>query len=152
LVLDLAGEGVAIDRLAYRKKPGGALAGDDQGAGQMISPGLARASVTGCGHRPSAGEGRVVAYLEDCEARGLSVATVSRYCLASLAVIHGLLGVTPPGTGAPVVRDALRGFRRRRGVRQRQAGPPRLGEGIGIEAARGFTLTALLDACPGTAG
>src|SRR3546814_1868125 len=46
-----------------------------------------------------------------------------------------------------VVRDALRGLRRRAGVRQRQAGPLRLGEGIGREAVRGFTLSVLLEAC-----
>ena len=46
-----------------------------------------------------------------------------------------------------MVRDALRGLRRRAGVRQRQAGPLRLGEGIGREAVRGFTLSVLLEAC-----
>lgn len=51
-------------------------------------------------------------------------------------------------TRAPVVRDALRGFRRRATVTQRQAGPLRFGEGIGIEAAKGFTLSVLLQACP----
>lgn len=64
-------------------------------------------------------------------------------------MVHGLLGVSSP-TSAPVVRDALRGLRRRVSVRQRQAGPLRFGEGIGIAAAEGFTLTALLEACHGT--
>src|SRR3546814_5669738 len=63
-----------------------------------------------------------------------------------LAVAHHLLDVPCP-VGAVVVRDALRGLRRRAGVRQRQAGPLRLGEGIGREAVRGFTLSVLLEAC-----
>ncbi len=66
--------------------------------------------------------------------------------LSSLAVAHHLLDVPCP-VGAVVVRDALRGLRRRAGVRQRQAGPLRLGEGIGREAVRGFTLSVLLEAC-----
>lgn len=56
----------------------------------------------------------------------------------------------PSPTRAVVVRDALRGFRRRVGVSQRQAGPLRYGEGIGIAPVGGFTLQALLEACPGT--
>nr|WP_232455537.1 tyrosine-type recombinase/integrase [Sphingomonas sp. KC8] len=91
---------------------------------------------------------RVVAYVEHCEARQRKPATVNRR-LASLAVMHDLLGVPSP-TLAPVVRDAVRGMRRRVDIGQRQASPLRFGEGIGVEAATGFTLTALLDACPGT--
>jgi len=49
-----------------------------------------------------------------------------------------------------VVRAALRGLRRRVDVTQRQAGPLRLGEGIGVEVAKGFTLHALLEACDAT--
>ena len=48
------------------------------------------------------------------------------------------------------MRDALRGFRRRVGVAQRQAGPLRFGDGVGDVAVKGFTLSALLAACPGT--
>ena len=58
-----------------------------------------------------ASEPRIVAYLEDCEKRKLKPATVERR-LASLAVVHGLLGVPSPTRGG-IVRDALRGFRRR---------------------------------------
>ncbi|UZW57625.1 hypothetical protein NUH86_18800 [Sphingobium sp. JS3065] len=47
------------------------------------------------------------------------------------------------------MRDALRGHRRRVGVRQRQAGPLRFGEGIGRDAVKGFTLSVLLEACGG---
>ena len=95
-----------------------------------------------------ANEARIVGYLEDCEARKLKPATVGRR-LASLAVVHGLLGVASPTRGS-IVRDALRGFRRRVDVTQRQAGPLRFGEGLGSAPAKGFTLSALLQACPGT--
>src|SRR3546814_8665430 len=91
-----------------------------------------------------ADEARLVAYIDYCEARRLKPATVSRR-LSSLAVAHHLLDVPCP-VGAVVVRDALRGLRRRAGVRQRQAGPLRPGEGIGREAVRGFTLSVLLEA------
>jgi integrase len=144
LILGLVADGNAIDQLAYRKSlearaPASvkALANDlacyASFCWRVRGPGL------------PATEARLVAYLEDCEARHLTPATVSRR-LASMAVVHGLLGVPSP-TLAPVVRDTLRGFRRRVDVRQRQAGPLRLGEGIGIAAAKGFTLTALLEAC-----
>ncbi len=147
LIVNLVAEGSAIDSLAYRKSlearaPASvkALANDlacyAQFCLRIRGPGL------------PASEARIVAYLEDCEVRRLTPATVSRR-LATLAVVHGLLGAASP-TSAPVVRDALRGMRRRVSVRQRQAGPLRFGEGIGIAAAEGFTLTALLEACHGT--
>ena len=147
LIVNLVAEGSAIDSLAYRKSlearaPASvkALANDlacyAQFCLRIRGPGL------------PASEARIVAYPEDCEVRQLTPATVSRR-LATLAVVHGLLGVPSP-TSAPVVRDALRGLRRRVSVRQRQAGPLRFGEGIGIVAAKGFTLTALLEACHGT--
>ncbi len=82
-----------------------------------------------------ASEARIVAYLEDCEARQLKPATVGRR-LASLAVVHGLLGAGSPTRGA-IVRDALRGFRCRVGVAQRHAGPLRFGAGIGPSLPRG---------------
>lgn len=94
-----------------------------------------------------ANEARLVAYIDHCEARQLKPATVSRR-LSSLAVVHHLLGV-PSLVGAGVVRDALRGLRRRAGVQQRQAGPLRFGDGIGPEAVKGFTLSVLLEACGG---
>ena len=101
-----------------------------------------------CGRGLPASEAQIVAYLEDCEARGLKPATVGRR-LASLAVVHALLGTASPTRGA-IVRDAVRGFRRRVGVAQRQAAPLRFGEGIGSVPATGFTLAVLLAACPGT--
>jgi hypothetical protein len=73
-----------------------------------------------------ASEARIVAYLEDCETPQLKPATVGRR-LASLAVVHGLLGHPSPTRGS-IVRDALRGLRRRVDVTQRQAGPLRFGE------------------------
>jgi integrase len=146
LMVELVFEGRTVDELAYRKSlearaPASvkALANDlacyAEFCARKRGPGL------------PANEARVVAYLEDCEARKLRPATVSRR-LASLAVAHGLIGVPSPTAGV-VVRDALRGMRRRMGVRQRQAGPLRFGEGIGIEAAKGFTLSALLEVCWG---
>jgi site-specific recombinase XerC len=95
-----------------------------------------------------ASEARIVAYLEYCERRGLKPASVGRR-LASLAVVQCMLGTLSPTRGS-IVRDALRGFRRRVDVMQRQAGPLRYGEGIGNVPAKGFTLSALLQACPGT--
>lgn len=92
-----------------------------------------------------ADEARIAAYVGYCEERRLKPATLSRR-LSSLAAAHRLLGMPGP-TGAAMVRDAVRAVRRRAGARQRQAGPLRLGEAIGREAARGFTLTALLGAC-----
>lgn len=92
-----------------------------------------------------ANECRLVAYVDYCEGRRLKPATVSRR-LSSLAVAHYLLG-SPSPVNAAVVRDALRAFRRRAGVRQRQAGALRFGEGIGREPVKGFTLSALLEAC-----
>lgn len=61
------------------------------------------------------------AYLENGERRQLALATVG--CpLARLAVVHALLGALSLTHGS-IVRDALRGFRRRVGVAQRQAAP-----------------------------
>lgn len=92
-----------------------------------------------------ADEARIAAYVGYCEERRLKPATLSRR-LSSLAAAHRLLGMPGP-TGAAMVRDAVRAVQRRAGARQRQAGPLRLGKAIGREAARGFTLTALLGAC-----
>ena len=147
LIGSLVTEDAAIDSLAYRKS----LEARAPASVKALANDLACYAdfcVRARGPGLPASAARIVAYLEDCEARALSPATVSRR-LASLAVVHGLLGVLSP-TAASVVRDALRGFRRRVSVRQRQAGPLRFGEGIGITAAPGFTLSALLEACPGT--
>ncbi|WP_294443941.1 tyrosine-type recombinase/integrase [uncultured Sphingomonas sp.] len=90
----------------------------------------------------------LVRYLRALEADGKKPATLARR-IASLATVHRLLGLdrdTLP-TAAPMVRNALRGNRRRQGAAQRQAAPLRFGGGLG--EAGGFTLSALLSACTG---
>jgi integrase len=147
LLANLVAEGATVDRLAFRKS----LEARAEASVKALANDLACyadfcARVRGEGLPAS--EGRVVAYLEDCEVRKLKPASVGRR-LASLAVVHGLLG-SPSPTHGPIVRDALRGFRRRVDILQRQAGPLRFGEGVGVEPAKGFTLSVLLQACPGT--
>jgi len=90
----------------------------------------------------------LVRYLRTLEADGRKPATLSRR-IASLATVHRLLepGSDMPPTSAPMVRNALRANRRRRGAAQRQAAPLRFGGDLG--EAQGFTLTALLAACSG---
>lgn len=139
LLARLVGPNAVIDRLAFRKSLE-ALAND--------LACYAGFSAREGGIGLPASEARIVAYLEHCEARQLKPATVGRR-LASLEVVHGLLGRPSPMRGT-IVRDALRGFRRRVDVTQRQAGPLRFEEGIGSEPAKGFTLSALLAACDGT--
>lgn len=151
----------AIDKLAFRKS----LERRAENSVKAIANDLAcYASFSGKtpGHALPARVHDLVAYLEDCEARGLSPATASRR-LASLAAIHALLGVSSP-TGETMVRDAMIGYRKRIGSAQRQAGALRYGPGIEevseldarrtdeereAHARRGFTLTALLAACNG---
>ncbi|MEP3145451.1 integrase [Qipengyuania citrea] len=162
LLAELVHPDHAIDRLAYRK----ALEARAPNTVKALASDLACYAAfcrTEIGVGLPASESRVVAYLEHLEGLGRKPATVSRR-LASLAMVHALLGVGSP-TLASVVRDAMRGLRRRMGVRQRQAGALRFGPGIdaalaldGAEAARAdgradrarrkaFTLTALLAAC-----
>lgn len=90
---------------------------------------------------------RLTEYIGHLEAKRQSPATISRK-LASLGAVHRILDL-PSATAAPLVRDALRGMRKRQGVAQRQAGPLRFGAEIGREPAKGLTLTALLDGCSG---
>lgn len=147
LLARLIGAGATIDRLAFRKS----LEARADSSVKALANDLAcyaNFCARVCGEGLPASEARVVAYLEDCEARKLKPASVGRR-LASLAVVHGLLGCPSPTRGS-IVRDALRGFRRRVDILQRQAGPLRYGEGIGIEPAKGFTLSVLLQACPGS--
>lgn len=147
LIAELLCGHATVDALAYRKSlEARASASVKALANDLACYAAWCARVRGPGLPAS--EARVVAYLEDCESRALKPATVNRR-LASLAVAHALIGVPSPTSGV-VVRDAVRGMRRRMGVRQRQAGPLRFGAGIGIEAAKGFTLSALLEACPAT--
>jgi integrase len=145
LIAALLRADATVDELAYRKS----LEARAPASVKALANDLA-CYADFCARKPDLGlpadAARIVAYLEDCEARGLKPASVERR-LASLAAIHGLLAVPSP-TRASVVRDALRGFRRRVKVTQRQAGPLRFGEGIGSVPAGGFTLSILLQACP----
>jgi len=147
LLTGLVSQGMTIDQLVWRKSLEARAPASIKALANDLSCYAAFHHRAGGIGLPLC-EAKLVAYLDDCEERNLSPATVGRR-IASLAVVHGLLGVSSP-TLAPVVRDAMRGFRKRHGRRQRQAGPLRYGEGIGIEAAKGFTLFALLEACPGT--
>ena len=90
LLVSLVGKDGAIDRLAFRKSLEArapmsvkALANDISCYANFC----ARAGGLGL----PANEARIVGYLEDCETRKLKPATVGRR-LASLAVVHGLLG------------------------------------------------------------
>lgn len=146
LLQELTGEDTALDALAFRKS----LEARAPASIKALAVDLdcyARFSEKQGGIGLPASETRLVAYVDYCEARRLKPATVSRR-LSSLAVAHHLLGISNR-VGAGVVRDALRGLRRRVGVSQRQAGPLRFGEGIGREAVKGFTLSVLLEACSG---
>ena len=78
-------------------------------------------------------------------------ATLARR-IASIARVHRILGfgeTEPLPTQAGMVRDTLKGFRRAKRQRQRQAAPLRLGAamGEGQGAPEGVTLHALLAAC-----
>ena len=144
LLQELTGEGTSLVELNFKKS----LEARAPASIKALAVDLdcyARFSVRFGGIGLPASESRLVAYIDYCEGRRLKPATVSRR-LSSLAVAHHLLGC-PSIVNAVVVRDALRGFRRRAGIRQHQAGPLRFGEGIGREAVKGFTLSALLEAC-----
>ena len=147
LLIALARDDVAIDQLAFRKSLEARAPASVKALANDLACYAGFCARAG-GQGLPANEARIVAYLEDCEVRAMKPASVARR-LASLAVVHGLLGVASP-TRAAVVRDALRGLRRRVDVTQRQAGPLRYGDGIGTAPVKGFTLSTLLEACPGT--
>jgi hypothetical protein len=68
--------------------------------------------------------------------------------------VHRVLGFgdsEPLPTEAGMVRDTLKGMRRTKRQRQRQAAPLRLGDSMGEGQASpdGVTLRALLDSCGG---
>jgi integrase len=88
----------------------------------------------------------LVRYLRALEADGRKPATLARR-VASLATVHRLLelGGDLPPTSATMVRNALRGNRRRQGAAQRQAAPLRFGGDLASTA--GFTIATLLAAC-----
>lgn len=93
---------------------------------------------------PAAAE-RLVAWIDELEASRQKPATIARK-LATVATVHGLLG-SPNAVSSSLVRDAMKGLRRRQGKGQRQAAGLRLGEAIGLAPIKGFTLAALIEAC-----
>ncbi|MFW2853860.1 tyrosine-type recombinase/integrase [Sphingomonas sp. TX0543] len=98
---------------------------------------------------PATPEGLVL-YLRHLEAEGKKPATLSRR-MASMANIHRLIGHSDKDdlpTDHPMVRNALRANRRRKGAVQKQAAPLRFGGPLNDDV-KGFTITALLDACGG---
>lgn len=146
LLAALTGEGAALVELHFRKS----LEAREPASVKALMVDLAcyaRFTAQQGGIGSPANEARLIAYIDYCEARRFKPATVSRR-LSSLAVVHHLLGV-PSLVGSSVVRDALRGHRRRAGAQQHQAGALRFGQGIGPEAIKGFTLSVLLEACDG---
>lgn len=96
----------------------------------------------------------LVLYLRSLEAQGKKPATLSRR-MATLASAHRLVGIGEKNglpTDHPMVRNALRANRRRKGAVQRQAAPLRFGGALDEHGeVKGFTITALLDACGGDA-
>lgn len=90
----------------------------------------------------------LVRYIRALERRGSKPSTLARR-IASLGAVHRLVGLGDGAmpTNAPMVRAALKAVRRRKGARQRQAAPLRLGKVLDPNVSKGFTLTALLDAC-----
>ncbi len=94
----------------------------------------------------------LVRYLRHLEAEGKKPATLSRR-MATLASAHRLVGIGDKDglpTDHPMVRNALRANRRRKGAVQRQAAPLRYGGALDQHGeVKGFTITALLEACGG---
>ena len=96
----------------------------------------------------------LVRYLRHLEAQGKKPATLSRR-MATLASAHRLVGIGEKDglpTDHPMVRNALRANRRRKGAVQRQAAPLRFGGALDEHGeVKGFTITVLLEACGGDA-
>lgn len=93
----------------------------------------------------------LVRYVNALDTQGKKPATLARR-IASIASVHRMLGLAENGalpTDAPMVRAALRAIRRRRGTRQRQAAPLRFGKSLDPHIKKGFTLSAMLEACGG---
>ena len=88
---------------------------------------------------------RLAEWIDHLEDARQKPATIARK-LATLATVHGLLGA-PSSASSSLVRDAMRGMRRRQGKAQRQATGLRLGEAIGDAPVKGFTLAGLMAAC-----
>ena len=90
----------------------------------------------------------IVLYLRQLEKDGRKPATLARR-IASLAAVHQIVGIKTDQlpTNAAMVRNALKGMRRRKGVVQKQAAPLRFGGALAT--VKGFTVSALLGACVG---
>ena len=88
----------------------------------------------------------LVRYLIARETAGAKPATLARR-VASIARAHAMLGVSEKPGSASMVRDQLKGARRRRGGQQRQAASLRFGTALDRETPKGLTLTAMLAAC-----
>lgn len=88
---------------------------------------------------------RLTEWIDHLEAAGQKPATIARK-LATLGSVHSLIGAPSP-TNSQLVRDTMKGMRRRQGTAQKQAMGLRLGEPIGDVAVKGITLACLLDAC-----
>ena len=93
----------------------------------------------------------LVLYIRALDGMDKKPSTMARR-LASLATVQRLTGHSDgllAPTNAPMVRAALKAVRRRKGAHQKQAAPLRLGKALDRTVTKGFTLAALLDACPG---
>ena len=88
---------------------------------------------------------RLVEWIDHLEGARQRPATIARK-LATIATVHGLLGA-PSAVSSSLVRDAMKGMRRRLGKAQRQAAGLRLGEAIGDTPVKGFTLAGMMEAC-----
>ena len=88
---------------------------------------------------------RLVEWIDHLEVARQRPATIARK-LATIATVHGLLGA-PSAVSSSLVRDAMKGMRRRLGKAQRQAAGLRLGEAIGDTPVKGFTLAGIMEGC-----
>lgn len=104
----------------------------------LFACGLAGAGI------PAAAE-RLVQWIDHLETASQKPATIARK-LATMATVHDLLGYKS-AVSSSLVRDTMKGLRRRQGKAQRQASGLRLGEAIGEATAKGFTLAGLMEAC-----
>jgi site-specific recombinase XerD len=84
-------------------------------------------------------------WIDHLEAQRQKPSTIARK-LATLASVHALAGL-PCQCSSQLVRDAMRGLRRRNGTAQRQAAGLRLGDEISDVAITGFTVASLLEVC-----
>jgi len=94
-----------------------------------------------------ASPGSVAECILHLEGQGRRPASITRY-VASLSATHRMLGLDSPADSG-IVRNRLKGLRRRQGSAQAQAAGLRLGERDASGRGRGVTVYALLAACDG---